>query len=92
MTTKAESKYMGRVAELGCVVCRMLGYGPTPAQVHHIRDGQGMAQRAQNFLTIPLCPEHHTGKSGIHGDKSAMRLLKVDELDLLSKTIEDLSG
>ena len=49
MTTIAERAHMGRVAELGCAVCRMLGYGPTPAEVHHqhliaraIRDRPGM--------------------------------------------------
>ena len=82
---------MNRVAELGCVVCRMLGYGSTPAQLHHVREGQGMAQRAQNWLVVPLCPEHHQGKTGGHGDRSAMRQLKVDELDLLSQTIQDLN-
>ncbi len=92
MSTKAENRYMNRVAELGCVVCRMLGYGSTPAQLHHVREGQGMAQRAQNWLVIPLCPEHHQGKTGVHGDRSAMRQLKVDELDLLSQTIQDLNA
>lgn len=92
MSTKAEKRYMNRVAELGCVVCRMLGYGSTPAQLHHVREGQGMAQRAQNWLVIPLCPEHHQGKTGVHGDRSAMRQLKVDELDLLSQTIQDLNA
>ena len=92
MSTKSEKRYMNRVAELGCVVCRMLGYGPTPAQLHHVREGQGMAQRAQNWLVVPLCPEHHQGKSGVHGDRSAMRQLKVDELDLLSQTIQDLNA
>lgn len=91
MSTKAEKRYMNRVAELGCVVCRMLGYGSTPAQLHHVREGQGMAQRAQNWLVVPLCPEHHQGKTGVHGDRSAMRQLKVDELDLLSQTIQDLN-
>lgn len=92
MSTKAEKRYMNRVADLGCVVCRMLGYGPTPAQLHHVREGQGMAQRAQNWLVVPLCPEHHQGKTGVHGDRSAMRQLKVDELDLLSQTIQDLNA
>ena len=90
MSTKAEKRYMNRVAELGCVVCRMLGYGSTPAQLHHVREGQGMAQRAQNWLVVPLCPEHHQGKTGVHGDRSAMRQLMVDELDLLCQTIQDL--
>lgn len=52
MTTKAEKAYMGRVADLGCYLCQHLGYGPTPAQVHHIREGQGMAHACQQF---PCC-------------------------------------
>ena len=90
-TTTAEREYMGRVAALGCVICRLLGDGPTPSQVHHVREGQGASQRAGNFCVIPLCPEHHTGRAGIHGDRSVMRLLKVDEIDLLDITIGDLA-
>lgn len=85
--TERERDYMGRVAALGCVICRLLGNGPTPAQVHHIRTGQGGAQRAGNYLTLPLCEPHHTGPTGIHGDKSCLRLLKVTEIDLLDLTI-----
>lgn len=88
--TEAEEVYMGRVAALGCIVCRLLGNGPTPAQVHHLREGQGGAQRAGNYCTVPLCEPHHTGPAGIHGDRSAMRLLKVDEMDLLNITIGEL--
>ena len=43
--TKAESEYMSRVASLPCAVC-----GDKPVELHHIREGQGMAQRAQNWL------------------------------------------
>lgn len=89
--TAAEREHMGKVAALGCVVCRLLGDGPTPAQVHHCREDQGGGQRGGNFCTIPLCPDHHTGPTGIHGDKSVMRLLKVTEMDLLDLTIGDLS-
>ena len=83
--TKSERKHMGRVAELPCSCC-----GAHGVQVHHIRDGQGMAQRASNWLTVPLCPECHTGPRGLHGDKSIMRTLKLDELDLLANTIQRL--
>ena len=50
-----------------------------------------MAQRASNFLTIPLCQPCHTGPRGVHGDKSMMRQLKLSELDMLAWTIERLS-
>lgn len=90
--TKAEKHHMGRVAALGCVLCDILGCaGDTPANVHHIREGQGMAQRSSNWLVIPLCPTCHQGRHGIHGDKALLRLAKVEELDLLAITIERLN-
>lgn len=82
-----ESEWMGQVASLGCIVCRLLGEGQTPAQVHHIREGQGASQRAGNFLTIPLCEPDHQGRRGVHGDRSRLRLLKMTELDLLDATV-----
>lgn len=41
--TKDDKRWLEDVASLGCVVCRNLGYGATPAEVHHIRKGQGIA-------------------------------------------------
>ena len=86
MTTKAEAAHMAKVAQLSCACC-----GADGVHVHHIRDGQGMAQRAAHFLTIPLCPSCHTGPKGIHGDKSRMRLMKLTELDMLADTIKRLT-
>lgn len=65
--TKAEQEHLSRVAALGCVLCRRLGLGETPATIHHIRAGQGMSQRASHFETVPLCPAHHQGDEGVHG-------------------------
>lgn len=91
--TERESRHMGRIADMGCVLCRYLGFGHTHAHVHHLREGQGMGQRSSNYLTIPLCPEHHQGATGIHGmgTKAFERLYKLNELDLLAMTIELLS-
>jgi len=83
----AEKRYMDRVASLPCSIC-----GAEPVQLHHVREGQGMAQRAQNWLVIPLCPDCHTGSRGIHGDKSVLRQIKKDEMDLLAWTIGELNG
>ena len=58
---------MGRVADLGCAVCRRMGYPGTPAELHHKRAGQGLSNRASNWQVIPLCPEHHRGNTGVHG-------------------------
>ena len=85
MATRPEIRHMGRVADLPCVLCGQQG-----VQVHHIREGQGMAQRASNWLVVPLCPSCHTGPLGVHGDKTMMRINKMTELDMLAKTIEAL--
>ncbi len=86
MTTRAEKRYRDRVAQLDCVVC-----GAHGVHIHHAREGQGMAQRAQNWLAIALCPSCHTGPRGIHGDRSVLRQEKLDEMDLLARTIERLN-
>jgi hypothetical protein len=65
--TKDERKYLSRVAELGCAVCRRIGYEGTPAEIHHPRAGVGMGRRSSNSAAIPLCPEHHRGNTGVHG-------------------------
>jgi hypothetical protein len=81
--TKAEKLHLSRVAQLPCCLCDTSG----PSEVHHIREGQGMAQRAGNMLVIPLCPSCHRGPKGIHGDRTMLRIRKVDELDLLNETL-----
>lgn len=81
-----ERRHMGKVAELPCSCC-----GASGVQVHHLREGQGMGERASHWLTVPLCPECHTGTNGIHGNKSYMRIRKLDELDLLAMTIKALT-
>jgi len=67
MTTLAEKKHMGKVAELGCVVCRRMGHEGTPAELHHPRRLAGGWGRSSHMTVIPLCPEHHRGKTGVHG-------------------------
>lgn len=82
----AARKHLSRVAQLPCACC-----GAHGVHVHHVREGQGMSQRASDFLTIPLCPDCHVGTNGVHGNKSLMRIQKIEELDLLARTIEKLS-
>lgn len=77
------------VASLGCILCRHLEWGETPATLHHVREGQGMGQRSSDWLVIPLCKEHHQGKTGIHGVEFYQRF-KMDEMDLLAMTIQEM--
>lgn len=88
--TVATQRHKDRVAALGCILCRHLGYGETPAALHHLREGQGMSQRADDTLVIPLCHEHHQGDSGLHGlgTRAFERRYKLSELDLLAQTLE----
>lgn len=85
MTTAVEKAYLGLVASLPCAVC-----GAFPVQVHHIREGQGMAQRAPHWLAVPLCHDHHQGGLGIHtlGTRNFERMNKASELDLLARTVK----
>ena len=53
---KAEKEHLSKVASVGCIVCRMQGNEESPAEIHHVRTGQGMGQRASNYEVIPLCP------------------------------------
>jgi hypothetical protein len=90
--TPAEREHMGRVKRLGCVLCAALDLRQTSiTDVHHIREGQGGAQRASHWLTVALCHEScHTGPHGIHGDRALLRQAKCTELDLLAWTLEAL--
>jgi hypothetical protein len=65
--TTAAAYWMGLIGGLGCSICRRLGRGFVPAQVHHIAVGSG---KRSDFAVANLCQEHHdpnrTG-SGFHG-------------------------
>lgn len=70
-----------------------LGFGAECAgrvELHHPREEQGAAQRASDWLVIPLCREHHQGPLGIHRRKSFFGRTKLEELDLLAATLRAL--
>jgi hypothetical protein len=93
MTTVAEREHMNRVAELGCSVCRRMGYEGTPAELHHPRRLAGGWGRSGNMTVIPLCPEHHRGSTGVHGlgTKGFPKRWGFDETDLLRDTLDLLN-
>ena len=57
--TKEEQKHMDRVRALGCIVCLNNGYPNTPAEIHHIIDGE-----RNHMKVLPLCAIHH--RNGSH--------------------------
>lgn len=79
-------RHKARVADLPCSVCD----APSPSMVHHPRFAVGGGQRASDWLAIALCYECHQGQHGIHGDRSAWRLRKMEEPDALAVTIRRL--
>ena len=94
MATKAERDHMGAVAALGCVVCRNLGFGETPAEVHHIGNGT-LGKKAINFETIPLCDVHHrNGGHGVavHAGRKTFEARYGTERELLEQTRRELDA
>jgi hypothetical protein len=86
--TKSEREYMGRVAELGCIICRR------PAQIHHIRAGSGIGQRAAHTDILPLCSEHHlNGGHGvaIHAGRRTWEEKYGTELELLERVKKEVA-
>lgn len=82
---------MGRVKELPCSLCSLLGQPQTNVtEAHHIRTGHGMGQRANDFLTVALCVDCHRGTHGFHGNKTLMKIAKLSEMDLLAETIRQM--
>jgi hypothetical protein len=90
----AKSKrHLAKVASVPCVLCKHLGLGESPALCHHMKMGTGASDRASDFLTIALCPEHHVGPSGVHTLKEkGLRLrYNLSEIDLLAMTLEAMA-
>jgi hypothetical protein len=87
MATKNEKEKYRKIAELGCSLCRHLGFEGTPAELHHIR----RAGRRSDAPVIPLCPYHHRGSNtSIHGmgRRRFEAEYDVTEESLLAQTLE----
>jgi hypothetical protein len=83
----AKNKHYDKVADLGCILCRKLGYdGITPCEIHHIR----RAGRRSDAPVIGLFPSHHRGDMRLHGmgRKAFERHYQTTEEELLAWTGE----
>jgi hypothetical protein len=79
LTTK-QREHIGRVKGLPCSVCD----APAPSDAHHI-------EQSLQYCVVALCKDCHQGSfAGIHGQKRAWQLRKMDELDALDVTIQRL--
>lgn len=91
---KSEKLHLRKVAALGCIACRVIGFEETPAEIHHPRTGQGKGRRAPHSMAIPLCHIHHrTGGYGvaIHAGQKAFEEKFGTELELLAE-VKSLLG
>ena len=62
---KAEQRHIESIRRIGCIACRVLNIFTPDVEIHHVRLGQGMGQRASHMQTLPLCATHH--RNGGHG-------------------------
>lgn len=69
--TKDEKQHKSKLAQLGCMACLRIhgAHEAGPVELHHLRTGGwGKGKGVDRYMgMIPLCVEHHTGMSGIHG-------------------------
>ena len=75
------------LVQVGCVACIVMGFHGSPSEIHHMRDGVGIAQRSPDSRALPLCAAHHrTGGHGIafHAGKQAFEQNYGTELNLLA--------
>lgn len=86
--TAGEKAFHDVVASLPCVLCGILGQQQrTRTTVHHDTRSAGIAQRSGHYLVAGLCRDCHQGPTGLHGDKTLLRIAKVNEADLISETV-----
>ena len=79
-----ESKRMGRIKELPCIVCRHAA----PSDCHHITD---CGRRLGHMFTLPLCYDCHRGDNGFSGkNRSAWDKSLSNQLELLKKVNRQL--
>ncbi len=86
MATKSEKELYGRIARLGCALCRHLGLPcDGGVEIHHIRRFGG---KRANAPAIGLCVEHHRGNTGVHGlgAKGFEKHYQIGQEDLLEMT------
>jgi hypothetical protein len=86
--TAEERRYRDKVAALGCLICGM------PANLHHVRQGVGMGQKAAEIGgLLPLCHIHHqNGGYGVafHAGKKEWQKNYGTEAELLEEVARRL--
>lgn len=75
-----ERAHLARVKQLSCSVCDASG----PSEAHHMK-------QHRQYTCIALCESCHRGAlMGLHGQRRAWAIHKMDEADALNVTIQRL--
>ncbi|GKS86492.1 hypothetical protein AVMA1855_20090 [Acidovorax sp. SUPP1855] len=75
-----ERRHLARVKELACSVCD----ASAPSEAHHLK-------QHRQYTCIALCESCHRGPlMGLHGQRRAWAIHKMDETDALDVTIQRL--
>lgn len=89
MTPAERKRRFSALSDLGCAVCVREGLGATPPEIHHLLSNRAGFRRADDAMTIGLCPYHHRhGGNGeaVHAGKRTFEAAHGTELELLEWT------
>ena len=90
MMKKTERVYLQKIADLGCIVCKKLGYDGTPAEIHHVKR---FGAKRDHTQVIPLCPHHHrTSKESYHLNPLWFSEKFGTQQELLEETMRLVNG
>ena len=76
-----------KLAQLGCIVCKQMGYPDTPCELHHIKDRRGMSKKSSDYEVIGLCYLHHRGDQGYHHSPKKFTERFGTQKELLQKVL-----
>lgn len=89
--TADETRFMSRIAALGCIACRKDGWHNAVVSIHHI---DGRTKPGAHLLVLPLCGPHHQqddtdprGRISLHGRKATFQAIYGTERELLSECL-----
>lgn len=89
--TAAEVELHDKVAQLGCICCRIDGFENTWISIHH---ANGRTKPGCHQDVLPLCAPHHVKERpdvlARHGDKRAWESLYGKEYDLIEQVMREV--
>jgi hypothetical protein len=89
--TEAEVKLHDKVAQLGCICCRIDGFEQLWVSIHHCN---GRTRPGCHEDVLPLCSAHHVKEDpdilAVHGDKRAWVAKYGKEIDLVEKIMYEI--